>query len=879
MGDLQSWPTETSVGLQTFGGARLRFIAGDPTRSSRLEFEFARTLHDVVVRRILPPVRFYGPPIKPNVVQLPPKPYQLLQTNNRYLRAQHPQVDLPKSLLLAHILEDQELPEQTEPLISSMLSGLTIDEQHDLIVSVGGTLGNELYCMFLENDQSGLPKLHTNRKPAAILRTPVQQLISGPSLNKDGNAVFLARTHDATTLFTYSHHGTREEPTQTRTTSPAFEFDMSYQLKTSDTAHESHVDSCVAHTINDTLHQFVVLNSKGQLWKVSGIGGNSSLKRIGLMTYSEPKYITWARCGIYPTNDCLVVGLRDSVGMVDPRLNGECSNLYTVSDAQRMTDIQRYINNRTPHLRLINTTSSMIWIDDRKPGVPMLTIKHFRSPDLTLSMSFSAEPEWSPHPSYSLSTAAERFDKVLLWSRTNDVASLHQFKSHPAIPPAVLGYPAAVPVTSSHPLDRRTGLVFFRRKTVDNHLEKFCLVEMKRDGSLWHQQLGLSSSADINPPSTNTHLVERFANYPADVGATGISLGKSNSEGNDGFIDIPKSTLKLDKIWKDFTKSCLSEASSKDDLVPIAVPCIDFMDPLGFCMLPRPYEVSIATNQEITNGIPGSMVDIMPVLRSLLPASANLLPEANTSMDEDEPRLQTYLKQWVGEILTTAIKLSSKTPAPIGQSGEEDDRGSDCGSIVDEPITSLAVDRLMEEWKIGASTSEYQWVDICEPTNEDLAGLSGAESDHPSCPSPSTRSRSQSRFNGIEPVQEVRSSREATTDIVQIVSKALDKSSTNTEMEVMITPKAHPRKSKPIHYSHATPGFPHPSSSLPNPHPSNFLLSSSSQPDPFGPNSLSPPPSTPRLTQAYSQLVPGPHAARSTSTANHSRKKKRVGGF
>jgi len=110
---------------------------------------------------------------------------------NRYLRTQHPEVDLPKSLLLEYILEDQELPEKDQPLLSSMLAGLSIDKQHDLIVSVGGPLGNELYCMFIENGQFDVPKLRTSAKSAATLRTPVQQLCSGPSLNQDGNGIFM----------------------------------------------------------------------------------------------------------------------------------------------------------------------------------------------------------------------------------------------------------------------------------------------------------------------------------------------------------------------------------------------------------------------------------------------------------------------------------------------------------------------------------------------------------------------------------------------------------------------------------------------------------------------------------------------------------------
>ncbi|PLW27393.1 hypothetical protein PCANC_25844 [Puccinia coronata f. sp. avenae] len=180
-----------------------------------------------------------------------------------------------------------------------------------------------------------------------------------------------------------------------------------------------------------------MLNSKAQLWKVSGIGRSSCCaKPVGHIKRPDSRNISWARRGIYPTNDCLVVGLCNSVGTMDPR--GECSNLYTVSDDHWVTDI-----NQSPH-------------------------------DLVLSMCFSAKPEWSPHASYSVITAAERFDNVLLWSRANDVASLHQFKAHPGVPPAVLGYPSAVPFTSFLSANCCAGLLFFRRPAIQTYPKKLC---------------------------------------------------------------------------------------------------------------------------------------------------------------------------------------------------------------------------------------------------------------------------------------------------------------------------------------------------------------------------------------------------------------------
>ncbi|PLW08694.1 hypothetical protein PCANC_22524 [Puccinia coronata f. sp. avenae] len=886
MGDLQFWPTGTTVGLQTFGGGRLRFLPAETTPSSsrgaHVEFEFARTAHDVAIHQILPPVQFYGAPSRPTVALVTElKLYQIVQANNRYLRTQHPVVDLPKALLLEYILEDQELPEKNEPLLASMLAGLSIDDQHDLIVSVGGTLGNELNCMFIENAQSDVPKLSTTSKPAAILRTPVQQLASGPSLNHDGKAVFLARTHDATSFFTYSRSSRQDRRRD-------FEFSMCSQLRTTDTGHQIHVDCCVGHTINDTLHQFIVLNSKAQLWKVSGIGGSScSAKPVGHIKRPNSRNISWARCGIYPTNDCLVVGLRNSVGMVDPRLYGECSNLYTVSDGHRVTDIQRYINNRSPHLRLINTTSSIVCIDDRKPNVPMLTERHFRSQDLTLSMSFSAEPEWSPHASYSVSTAAERFDNVLLWSRANDVASLHQFKAHPGVPPAVLGYPSAVPVTSCSSANPRAGLLFFRRPAIHTHPEKLCVVEIKRDGSLWHQQLALCHPSH-DPPQVDPSRRGSFHS-----GAPQISLQKLDSEDDDdGNLQIPKLTFKLkfETTCPHFTKACLTEPSL-DPLLISALPCVDFMDPLNFCMLPKSSWI-VAEGET-------AMVDVTAALRSFLSDPKSLCAEDETMMEEEESGTEADDKrrrQQVAEILATTIKLSSKIPMPLRASGEEEEEEEEsrsaCGSSgMDEAKSALAADRVMEEWKLGEPTLDYEWKDICAAPGKtsgcDTGFQSGGdESDYAGSCHSTTRSRSRSQLlrrdsttepHHHPPLAAQQGRREDTVDsVIQVVSRTVV-DQTPSAMSVSTIPRSQTRKS-------SLPNHPHPqryhNQSTPSlPAAANFVLGSNSQPVPL--ISIPSSPTTPSLlTQPYSQLVPGTHATRSSSTiTTHARKKKRLGGF
>lgn len=138
-------------------------------------------------------------------------------------------------------------------------------------------------------------------------------------------AVFLARSHDSTILFTYSPPSSSvldpEDLGCERSTSAKFAFGVGHELKTRDTEHEAHIDACVGHTINETLRQFIVLNAQGQLWRVSGIGDHGSLKRVGKISRITPDRLAWGRCGIYPSNDTLVVGLRDSVSIVDYRVN------------------------------------------------------------------------------------------------------------------------------------------------------------------------------------------------------------------------------------------------------------------------------------------------------------------------------------------------------------------------------------------------------------------------------------------------------------------------------------------------------------------------------------------------------------------------------
>ncbi|WAR62664.1 hypothetical protein PtB15_15B251 [Puccinia triticina] len=385
-----------SVGHEPVGGVRLGWGSG------LLGFEGARAAD----RESVLPIR-HPRPLAPHTSSRPATPrkaYQLLQHSNRFLRAHHPHIDLPKTLLLKHILTTNN----TQPPQQQAITGTTLTNTHDLIISSSGKLTNEL----------------RHHAPAATLPTPILQLSTGPALSQDGNALILARTHDATTLFTYA----------------AGTLHTLHRLTTAATGHETHLDSCLGHARDDQRHQLIALDVRGHLHRLAG----TTLRALGHLP--TPGRLEWARCAIYPSNDCVVVGLRNALSIVDPRIDAPSSTLYVPDPGHQITDVQRYISNRTPHLRLLSTTAQLAWIDDRRPGRPVLA----------------------------------------------------DYISAPALPPRIAGFPAAVRLAPSAPRHNpRAGLVFFRRPGTDDLPERLSVVEATPDGQLSHHQLGIFP-ADTN---------------------------------------------------------------------------------------------------------------------------------------------------------------------------------------------------------------------------------------------------------------------------------------------------------------------------------------------------------------------------------------------
>lgn len=153
--------------------------------------------------------------------------------------------------------------------------------------------------------------------------------------------------------------------------------------------------------------------------------------------------------------------------------------------------MQRHSLPHASHLRLINTTHSIICLDHRKPGVPLISFPHHRAADMTLTMSL---PSRLGESQVSGEGRDASILPVVLWSRQNNVASLHRISTYSHQPPSILGYPLAVPVLPADRSNSRCGLVF-ATSAPNTPMQHLSMIEMTKDGALWHQVLTLGSES------------------------------------------------------------------------------------------------------------------------------------------------------------------------------------------------------------------------------------------------------------------------------------------------------------------------------------------------------------------------------------------------
>ncbi|EGG07635.1 uncharacterized protein MELLADRAFT_116210 [Melampsora larici-populina 98AG31] len=914
----ESWPSQTCVANQTFAGARLKYNQNQFNHSEpRLDFEFARQKSELFTRPQVPLLQTFPPPVNKTDVPENTDSYRLLVSANGYLRECYPEVDLPKEVLLSHIMEDQDQAISDEISSASKLIGFSIGDQTSVFISTGGPSSNELYCSVMrypfENDSSSIPvpTFIATAKPIITFPTPILQLANGPCLSFNGQASLLARTIQSTYFFGSPQlNNVSVDGEETDFQSPPTNIDEPIPLitiPTSDTQKVTHLDACIG-TARDGFTYGYIVDNRGGIWKTSDPDNGPQCLHIGTLTLTDNdgERIDWARSSATFYQDCITVGLRKSVQVIDPRAGlepttvlfdsrNDYKNLYSLNDNHILTDIERHPSHLSPHLRLINTTQSLIVLDDRKPTVPMVSFPHHRTQDLTLRMSFPSDLERFPTQEGFNSTTPNPF--VILWSRQNDVASLHSLdRNQFDKPPAMIGYPTTVPVLSTTENNPRTGLVltsFPNNKSTSKHLS---VVEMTRDGALWQQVISLEDQADLSESVTTSFTPSQRRVWDEELFQREKECKMSDQLSRQAITPATKSSMlaglsiicqDFDKIYISKTAQDESQSLSSDeesrparfltrrlDVPDVTDPPIDpelLRSESRISQVDSTDEGLSQNSQSLENN---NVIDLMPTLRSILyNPNDKLLNPVENNHDEIERLISNGINN------SSRSKYKKSITQPVTQNSlRRETEESEENNGVD------AVERLMSGWKIGIPSSEYEWKDICiedqEVEEEDELDTDYGRSSRRQTPlSGLQRSRDYSiGFDYDTQFSEVRSKieigrapsrsvsrKEPSTPGRSSKNRSMDFTSPFTTPFKESTHQHHHDRSSPSHLPSNEPNNFYQSQNLPTTN-SNGFGGSLSQ-ETFGGNLM-----------AFSQVLPGPHGDRS-NPGGHVKKKKRVGGF
>lgn len=917
----ESWPSQTCLANQTFAGARLKYNSNPSTYAEpRLNFEFARQNSELFIRSQVPLLQTLPPSVNKKDAPESKDPYRLLVSANRFLLDCHPEVDLPKELLLSHIMEDQDQTISDEINSASKLTGFSMGNETSVFISTGGDLSNELYCSAMrypsENGSSSIPipRFIATARPTITFPTPILQLANGPCLSYNGQASLLARTFQSTYFFGSPQLNDVSIPSsadeeQMDFQSPPTNIDEPLPLitiPTADTQKAAHVDACIG-TARDGFTYGYIVDNQGGVWKTSDPDNGPQCLQIGTLTKTdrEEERIGWACSGATFAQDSITVGLRHSVQVIDPRAGVEpttvlfdsghdCKNLYTLNDNHILTDIERHPSPLSPHLRLINTTKSLIFLDDRKPDVPMVSFPHQRTHDLTLRMSFPSDLERFPTQEGYNETFTTPNPCVILWSRKNDVASLHALdRVQSDKPPTMIGFPTTVPVVSTKENNTRNGLAltsFPNKNSTSSHLS---IVEMTRDGALWQQVVSLEDHA-----------------YTSELVSTSFAASERRIW-DEGLFEREEECKKSDQL----SRSTITPATKPSILADLSIICQD-LDKIYISKIDQDEDQSLSSDEEsrrsnfltrhstFSNSQTNPPID-HELLRSesrisqvdltneslsrnsqslektniidLMPTLKSILYNPNDKLLNDNEDNLNEIEKLISNSINNSSRSKYKTSAqPITENSlrkeieeSEEDNGVD------------AVERLMSSWKVGIPSSEYDWKDICIEDQEDEEE-DELDTDY------GRRSQRQTPLSGSQRTMDYSNGYDYETQFSDVRSK-IEVSRASSRPASRGEPTTPGRKTHPMdftspfttpfkestHHQHQH-GRSSPSH-LPSIENNTFHQSQtlSMNSNGFGPSSQEPAGAS---LMAFSQVLPGPHGDRS-NLGGHVKKKKRVGGF
>ncbi|PCH37833.1 hypothetical protein WOLCODRAFT_114278 [Wolfiporia cocos MD-104 SS10] len=405
----------------------------------------------------------------------------------KFLHTYYPDADIPIEVVREEITEDTRYKRkirQFDPYASKMLETFSLPRgfraQVPCLAFPMGESLRDLNISALLFSKRGQVTLDATARPVHTFQTPIQQIVASRAW-----AIVGVRTYASTTLLAVK-----------TPSAGSFTYETS-QLVTigSSDVGERHIVDLIIPGLAQSLALFV--NDKGAIHRcIAPYGTKNTYLLYTPLTPDE--YIDDDFCRIAYWDDeesCLLLSAR-SAKRIDFRMKDSAMDLYrTRREGELLTHSEGLIADHTG--RLV-TTHSIVWIDERNPYRPLLSVKHGRHPERTLSTQ---------------TVIVGGVPLTCLTSRQNGLVTVYDVSNADG---RIYAHAPAYNLPALHADGRNFGHVFFQHP-LDYGQRRLSALDMAERGSIHLLNLELLS-ADEEEDSIQIENAAKAA-WPADVQA------------------------------------------------------------------------------------------------------------------------------------------------------------------------------------------------------------------------------------------------------------------------------------------------------------------------------------------------------------------------
>ncbi|KTW29719.1 hypothetical protein T552_00926 [Pneumocystis carinii B80] len=656
----------------------------------------------------------------------------------KYLRTNYPDIWVPQDILKpwiresniitsTYILHDplrgkcltecQIWDPESRNISSKMFGFVSGINSMNLSLATIKNYNTTIYCEDNVEKSLKVPKISEIIESVFISQTPIRQ-ISGNSTNNSKH--ILIRNHTSSTLFELIHN--HSEQTSIKNT------DINsiplVIIENNDTGNCEHSD-----VIFDFFNkrELVVINRKGQWshWDIEGRYRTIEQSSSNILTNIKETDGWWKIDWASSPRSIIVTG-RYEVKLFDLRTPSNENSLYSLQDSHNILDFCKSSQNSNDFFVL--STSEIYWLDERQPGKPLLSWKHYRSYDPSLKLI--------------IEDSIGNFN-LILYSNINPIKSCYQFELRGSLAssstlPYELPNSQSTSMTSIiYPLNKHDNK--FRKNDLDDQsfLKLYSLVSKKGITS----QIYYYADDDINYTFCNhksLHSVKKSHKY-VDNSSENEST-EENKRIEDPILERDFRLVDFSNLYNQITQTnnfvfrkFLLESQNKEG---------EASENYEILILRDIYAPSKETNfDEIFSDLRKIFQDYIEngwEIYSLIPKSQKLLKIIDFNLESDNWNFKniydTLIKHWLDtqdqnnsskyhrentyelfKDISIELGLSSiglKPPKSFMKLKKESLNNclsDDNLEIIQNDIISEDILLLLNEWKIGINPDLYQW--------------------------------------------------------------------------------------------------------------------------------------------------------------------------